>query len=99
MGEEVQSNWKFKIAWVEIAEVVSTLRRNVMQELLSQIAVRIDDADAVAERNVLKDEITKESGFSGAGLSNYVDVLALILSGNAKRLGVSPALAVADHDV
>ena len=89
----------FKIAWIEVAQMISAFRRNVIEKFLGQIAVRIDDADAMPERDVLEDEIAKQRRFTRAGLSDDVDVLPLVGSGYAKGLGLCPAFALSDSNV
>jgi hypothetical protein len=47
----------------------------VIEDVLRQVTVRIDEADPAAGFDVLKNEITKESGLSGASLTNDIEVL------------------------
>jgi hypothetical protein len=96
VGKRVQSDGEFDVPRVEIHEMIGPLRRDVVQQFLRQIAVRIDDADAMAERYVLQDEVAEQRGLAGAGLADDVEVLALVHGGHAERPGVAPALPFAD---
>ena len=45
------------IAWIEINEVIRAMGRQVMQKVFRQIAVGINDGNALALMDVLEDEI------------------------------------------
>ena len=70
----------------------------MMQEFFSEVSVGINEADAVSEGDVLDDEVSKKCGFAGPRFSNNVDMLALVLLGDAKTLGSAPAFAFSDDD-
>lgn len=98
VGEQIHANGVFEVAGIEICEVVGSLRWNVVQQFFGEIAVRINDAYTVAERDVLDDEISKKGGFAGARFSDDVYMLALVFFGYTKTLGVAPAVAFSDDD-
>jgi hypothetical protein len=98
IGKDVHADGVFKIAWVEIREMVSPLRWNVVQQFFGQVTVRINHANAMPERNVLDDQISQKGSLAGAGLSNDIYMLSLILNGNAKTLGITPAFALSNDD-
>ena len=71
----------------------------MVQQFLGQVAVRVNHADAMPKSDVLQDQIPQQRRLAGAGFADDVDVLPLVHGGNAKRLGIAPALAFADGDV
>ena len=89
----VQSDGEFKVARIEIHQMIRPLGRNVVQQFLGQVAVRVNDADAMSKRDVLQNQIPQQGRFAGAGFADDVDVLPLVHGGNAKRLGIAPAIA------
>jgi hypothetical protein len=45
---------------------------------------------------MLQDQVSQQGGFARTSLSDDVDVLALVNRGNAKGLGIAPAMPFAD---
>ena len=78
--------------------MVGSMPGNVVQQFLGQVSVRINDANAVSKGDVLQNQIAQQCGFAGTGLADDVDVLALVNGGNAKGLGIAPAMTFADCD-
>src|ERR1039458_988166 len=97
--QHVQPDGEFEIARIEIYEVVGVPGWNVVQELLGQVAVGVDDANAVTKGDMLDDQVAQERGLAGPGFSDDVDVLSLVRDRYAKRLRLPPAVAFSDHDV
>jgi hypothetical protein len=79
--------------------MIRPLWRDVVQQFLRQVAVRVNDPDAVVQRDVLQDQVSQQGGFSSAGFADDVEVLPLIHGGNAKGLGIAPAGLLADDNV
>jgi hypothetical protein len=52
----------------------------------------------VSQRDVLQDEIPQQGRLAGTGFAKEIDVLALVRSGNTKRLGFTPAKLFTDAD-
>ena len=50
----------------------------MVEEVLGEVAVRVDDAHALALADVLEDEVSQERGLARAGLADDVDVLAAV---------------------
>ncbi len=75
------------------------MARNVVEYFLGQVPVRINQAHAVAELDVLDDQIAQKRRFPRTRLANDVDVLALVHLGNAKRQGMTPAVTFTDDNV
>jgi hypothetical protein len=71
----------------------------VVQQLLGQIAVGVNDANAVAKGDVLDDQVPQERCLAGTSLPDDVDVLALVTGRYAKRLRLPPTVAFSNHDV
>ena len=51
--------------------------------------MRINHADTVAQRDVLQDQVSQQSSFSSASLTDDIEVLPLINRRNTKRLGIT----------
>ena len=99
IADDVQSDGEFQVARIEIHQMIRPLRRDVVQQFLGQVAVRVNDANAVSKGDVLQDQVPQQRRFAGAGFADDVDVLALVHGGNAKGLGFAPAMTFADCDV
>jgi hypothetical protein len=71
----------------------------VLEQLLGKVAVRINDAHAVAGFDVLDDQVLEESGFARAGLADDIDVLTGIFIVDTKRNRLAAVgVSVADVD-
>lgn len=79
MGKEVQADGKVEVAGIEIDRVLGPGRRNEMQQFLGEVAVWINQPDAVSGGDVLHDEITQERGFPRTRLADEVEMLALVV--------------------
>ena len=97
--KHVDPDREVEVSGVEIHQVVGTIRRDVSEDLLGEIAVRVDESDAVAKVNVLKKQIPQQRRFARAGLPDDVDMLALVSRGNAKRQRIPPSVALPDDNV
>ena len=52
--DDIQADGKFQVTRIEIDQVVGPLRRDVIQQFLGEIAVWINHANAVPQRDVLQ---------------------------------------------
>src|SRR5258708_17783025 len=99
IGEQVKPYRKLNVTRIEIYQVVGTLGRNVIQQFLCQIAVRVNQSDAMSKLDVLQNQITEQCCFSRTRFSDDVDMVSLVAGRYTKRLRLSPAFAVSDQDV
>lgn len=77
--------------------MVGSLRWKVVKEFLSQVAVRIDQADAVPCGNVLNDQVAQKCRLAHAGFTDDVHVVPAIFGVHAKKRGVTaPQVTLAD---
>jgi hypothetical protein len=90
--EEVQANSHVGVGWMEIDHVIRAPAGNVIEEIDGEIAMRIDDPDAMSSFNVLEDEVPEERRLARAGLSEHVQMLTAVGRGKAERLVASPSL-------
>lgn len=97
--QDVQADGELQVGRVEVHEVVGPLRRDVVQDLIREVAVRVDEADAVPEGDVLHDHVMQEGRLAAARLADDVDVLPLVGDEDAESLGPAPALALPDCDL
>ena len=98
-ADDIQADGEFQITRIKIHEMIRPLRRDVVQQFLGQFAVRVNDPDAMSQRDVLQYQVPQQCGFSSAGFADDVEVLSFINGGNAKGLGIAPAWFLADDDV
>jgi hypothetical protein len=98
IANDIQSNREFKVARIEIHQMVGTLGRNVVQQFFGQIAVGINQANTVSKGDVLQNQIAEQRRFAGPGFADDVEVLALVNGRYAKGLGFTPAMTFADCD-
>jgi len=99
IGEQVKPDREVNVARIEIYQMVSALGRYVIQQFLGQIAVRVNQSNTMPKFDVLQNQIAQQSSLTRTGLSDDVDVLALVNGRYAKRLRFSPAFAVSDQNV
>jgi len=95
---QVEADGEFKVARIEVAEVVGPGGRNVVEKFLGQVAVGIDEAHAMPQGDMLDDHVPQERRLAGAGLSDHVNMLALVNLGNAKNQWISPPMSFPNGD-
>lgn len=81
---------------MKIDRLLGPLRLDVQEQILRQIAMRVDEADAVALLDELENEIAQQRGLPGARLADDVGVVAGISQVEAKRLLAAPDMPHAD---
>ena len=96
IGQQVQSHRMFKIGGIEIDDVVGSPRRDQIEDFLSEIAVRIQDGDAVTGFDILCDQTFQETRFSRARLADKICVLHAVGQPKAEGLLPSPNVPFAD---
>ena len=62
--KEIKSDRVVLIGGVEVDDVVAPASWDVIEEVFGEIAVGVDDTDAMAGFDVLEDEVPKESGLA-----------------------------------
>ena len=70
VGEKVQPDREVEVGGIEIHQVVCAPGQNVIQRIVRQIAVWINELDAMAGSDTLHDEFDQQGCFPGAGLSD-----------------------------
>ncbi len=98
-ADDIQSDGIFQVAGIEIHQMIRPLWRDVVQQFFGQVAMWINHPDAMAQRDVLQNQVPKQRSFSRTGFTDDVEVLAFVHGGNAKGLGIAPAWFLADDDV
>jgi hypothetical protein len=83
----------------QIHGLLGTGWRDVIEQFLREIAVRIDQANAMPLQNELEDEVAQEGGLAGAGLADDVGVESSIGHVEPERHFAAPDLALADVKV
>lgn len=96
LGEQIEPDGVIEVARMKIDRMLGPLRRDVQEQILREIAMRVDEADAVALLDELEDEIAQERGLPGARLADDVGVVACISQVEAKRLLAAPDMPHAD---
>lgn len=64
LRKQVQPDGEVRITGIEIHGLLRTRRRDVIEQFLREIAMRIDQADAMPLQNELQDEIAQQRGLS-----------------------------------
>ena len=98
-GEQIQSHREFEVCRIEIHQMIGPPRRNVVQQFFGQVAVRVNEADAVTECYMLNEQIAEQCRLAGPGFANDVDMVAVVGRRNAKRPALAPSLTLSDHNV
>jgi hypothetical protein len=99
IGQHVQPDGKLKITRIEICQVVGTMRGDVVQQFLRQVAMRVDNPDSMSTSDVLNDQVPQERRLAGTSFSDDVNVLALVGGRYAKRPRVAPSFSLSDYDI
>jgi len=82
--QKIEADRVLAVGGVENHQVVGPAWRDVRQDALHQVAVRVDDADAPTSQDVLEDQVVQQRGFAGAVLAENIEVLAAALLAQAK---------------
>ena len=98
IGKQVEADGKFEVAWIEIYQMIRSDGRNVAEQVLGKIAVRVKETDTVTFSNVLQYQISQQRCLPRAGFADDIHMLSLVRGGYAKILRLSPAETFTDCD-
>ena len=90
-GQEIQTDGMLQVRRIEVNQIVGAPGRNVVQEFIGQIAVRIDEPDPVTGGDLLDDQIAEQCAFADTGFAKGVKVLPLAGCVEAKQLFSAPS--------
>ena len=79
-GRRIEADRILGLAGVEVAHVIDARARDGVENVLGEVAVRIDDGDALARVDVAHGEIEQERAFARAGFADDVDVALALLA-------------------
>jgi hypothetical protein len=79
-GEGIEPDRPLGIGRVYVDQVIRPRTREVLKYGFREIAVRIEQRDALACEKVLPDKVEKESALASAGLPDDIKVTAALLS-------------------
>ena len=97
VGEDVEADRISEVGGVEVADVIDARAGDVVEEALGEVAVRVEEGDALAGGDVLQDQVLEEGRLAGAGLADRVEVLPAIGTAKAEGGGIAaPADPLAD---
>ncbi len=95
--EQIQPDGMIEVARVEIDRLLGPHGRDVIEQFLRQITMRVDKADAVALLDELEDEVSQKRRLPGARFSNDIGVVAGIAQlKTERRFTAAPRLPHAD---
>ena len=97
--QQIQGDGEFQVGRIEIDQVVGAPAGNVVQQFLGQVAVRVNQADTVPERDVLDNHVPQQGCLSRTRFTDDVNVLPQIRQGNPEGNLLSPVLAHTDKMV
>lgn len=75
-GEGIEADRTDGVGRVDVDEIVGAGSRDLPEHVLGKIAVRIEERQALALREVLRDQVEEQRRLSGAGLADDVEVAA-----------------------
>src|ERR1035441_7774935 len=90
LAEQVEPNRIFHVGGVEIYHVLNAMTRYEVEQFRGEIAVRVNDADAIAGTDVLQDQIAQERRFSSAAFADGVKMMAAVVTRQNKRPVLPP---------
>lgn len=97
LGEQIEPDGVIKVSRVEIDSLLGPHGRDVIEQFLRQITMRVDETDAVALLDELEDEIAQERRLPGTRFSDDVGVVAGIAQlKTERRFTAAPRLPHAD---
>ncbi len=77
--EGIEPDRPFKIGGVEIDEVIRARAGDMRESSFGEVAMRIEQRQALADHEVLPDQIEEEGAFTGAGLADDVEMTTAFL--------------------
>lgn len=96
--EQVQPHRARKVGRIEIDDVVGTFARNERHEVAREVAVRVHDADAVPQGNVLPCQYLDDARFTGTGLTDDVEMAEPVFGFDADFAFHAAVIVVPDED-
>jgi hypothetical protein len=96
LGEQIEPDGVIKVARMKIDGLLGSLGRDVKKQIFRQIAMRVDETDAVALLDKLKDEVAQKRRLPGTCFSDDVGVVACISQIETERHLAAPRLPHAD---
>ena len=95
IGKEVQADGEVQVARIEIDEMVCAPGRDVVEKIFGEVAMGIDQADAVASGDMLDDQVAEQGSLARTRLADDIDVVTAIGRGKTKNGGAAtPVLAL-----
>jgi len=77
--EGIEADRPLEVGRVEVDEVIRARAGNMRERSLGQVAMRIEQRQALAGDEVLPDQIEEEGAFAGAGLADDVKMATAFL--------------------
>ena len=77
-GKEVKPNGVLRIRGVEINDIINTVPRNVIQNVFGEIAVRVNQANAMTQGDVLNEKVAQKRRLPRSGFANDVKMLPAV---------------------
>jgi len=96
VGEKIEADGEVEVAGIEIHKIVGAPRRDAVEQLLGEIAVRIDQPDTVPGGKMLHDEITQQRRFSRTRFADEVEMLTAIRQRKTASAFAAPYFADTD---
>ena len=95
--KHVESQRPLNVSGIKINNILRPLARDKRKQVIHHIAVRINHAHSFACLNILDNKIFEKYGFSGAGLSNHIEMPPAIFILHAD-IGFLTAKHIAPHE-
>ena len=98
VGQKVPPDRVLEIRRVEVDDVLRPSPWDELKQLRGEVAVRVDEANAMAGVDVLHQKVPKKRGLAGAGFADHVDVVAAVGGANAKTLPLAAEVGLPEID-
>ena len=92
-AKQIEANRIFHVSRIEICHVLNTMAWHVIENVICQIAVRINDGDPVPGFNVLQNQIAEQGGFSRSTFADGVKVMTAVVVRKSKGQFLPPHFA------
>ena len=79
-GRRIEADGILRLAGVEVAHLIDARARDGVEDVLGEVAVRIDDGDAFACINVAHCEVEEKRALARAGFADDPDVALTLLA-------------------
>ena len=97
--QQIEPDWKFHVRRIEIRHVLDAMPGNVVENVICQVAVRINDGNAMPGLDVLEDQIAEQGGFARPAFPDGVKMVPAVTVRKREGQLLPPMFALAYDNV